>query len=64
MDQQDRPVKILLGTGDATIVCTGCAESPYWWDTRAEGGRNRVGRLLEPVRAELRAERVSWPTAG
>ncbi|MEU1182013.1 NADAR family protein [Streptomyces sp. NPDC005820] len=62
--QHPGPAEVLLGTGDATIVYTGFSESPYWRDTRAEGGRNWAGRLLELVRAELGAERVSWPTAG
>ncbi|WP_133913580.1 NADAR family protein [Streptomyces sp. NBC_00582] len=60
--QHPGPAEILLGTGDATIVYTGYAESPYWRDTRAAGGRNWAGRLLELVRAELRAARVSRPT--
>ncbi|MCX4760903.1 DUF1768 domain-containing protein [Streptomyces sp. NBC_01275] len=35
---------------------------PYWRDAGGDRGRNRAGRLLELVRAELLAERISWPT--
>ncbi|MCI3275574.1 NADAR family protein [Streptomyces cylindrosporus] len=60
--QHPELAEILLGTGDATIAYTGYSESPYWRDTRDRGGRNWTGRLLELVRAELLAGRVSWPT--
>ncbi|MEU6260056.1 NADAR family protein [Streptomyces sp. NPDC047043] len=61
--QHSEPAEILLGTGDARIRYTGYSESPYWRDARDDSGRNWTGRLLELVRAELLAERVSWPTA-
>lgn len=46
----------LLSTADATLVYAD-ADSAFWGDN-AGGGRNWLGRLLELLRSELRAERA------
>ncbi|WP_433474877.1 NADAR family protein [Spirillospora sp. CA-142024] len=51
--------EVLLGTGDAPIAYTG-TESDHWI-TRGEKGRNWVGRLLELVRSEMRAQKSGIP---
>ncbi|MEU4824099.1 NADAR family protein [Actinomadura citrea] len=54
--QHPELAEILLGTGDAPIGYGG-SESDHWI-TRGEKGRNWVGRLLELVRSEIRAQRA------
>ncbi|NDU77921.1 DUF1768 domain-containing protein [Actinomadura sp. DSM 109109] len=51
--------EILLGTGDAPIGYGG-GDSDHWI-TRGDKGRNWVGRLLELVRSELRAQNSGLP---
>ncbi|MGW3772958.1 NADAR family protein [Actinomadura verrucosospora] len=51
--------EILLGTGDAPIGYGGI-ESDHWI-TRGDRGRNWVGRLLELIRSEIRAQRSGLP---
>lgn len=60
--QHPELAEILLSTGDAGLSYTGYEESPYWRATRDDRGRNWTGRLLELIRSELLAARVSWPT--
>ncbi|MFD0685819.1 NADAR family protein [Actinomadura fibrosa] len=50
---------ILLGTRDAPFAYTGM-ESEHWV-TAGEKGRNWVGRLLELIRSEIRAEYADIP---
>ncbi|MCX5206562.1 NADAR family protein [Streptomyces sp. NBC_00237] len=47
----------LVGTGDAPLHHVGLPPRDYW-DQSGAAGRNWMGRLLELVRSELRAERA------
>ncbi len=47
----------LLRTGDAALLYTDI-DSPGYWGQHGRAGRNWMGRLLELVRAELRADRA------
>ncbi|WP_205718273.1 NADAR family protein [Actinomadura sp. WMMA1423] len=51
--------EILLGTADAPLAYSG-SDSDHWI-TRGGEGRNWVGRLLELVRSEIRAQRAGVP---
>lgn len=51
-DQHPELAEVLLATGNATLLYNE-GDSPFW----GGGGRNWLGRLLELVRAELRAAR-------
>ncbi|WP_405832496.1 MULTISPECIES: NADAR domain-containing protein [unclassified Streptomyces] len=53
--QHPRLAELLIATGEAGILYTGYSDAPYWRDEGPRGGRNWTGRLLELVRAELRA---------
>jgi ribA/ribD-fused uncharacterized protein len=50
----------LLGTGDAVLV-EHTANDSYWGDGGDGSGKNRLGRLLMQLRAELRAETQQPP---
>jgi ribA/ribD-fused uncharacterized protein len=52
---------VLLGTGDAVLV-EHTSNDRYWADGGDGAGKNRLGVLLELLRAELRVEalRVAW----
>ncbi|MEU8244350.1 NADAR family protein [Actinoplanes missouriensis] len=54
--QHDDLAEVLLGTGDARIEYN--VSTAYW--SGGSEGRNWMGRLLELVRAELRAERAGF----
>ncbi|CAM5456146.1 hypothetical protein GCM10010329_33350 [Streptomyces spiroverticillatus] len=47
----------LLNTGNAPLHCADSPARPFW-HRGGEAGRNWLGRLLELVRSELRAERA------
>ena len=50
--------ELLLGTGDEDIAES--APNDYYWGIGREGtGQNRLGRILERIRAELRADPAS-----
>jgi ribA/ribD-fused uncharacterized protein len=51
--QHDDLKAILLGTGDAVLV-EHTANDSYWGDGGDGSGKNRLGRLLMQLRAELR----------
>lgn len=57
--QHPELAEILLGTGQAPIAYNGM-DSDHWI-TRGEKGRNWIGRLLELVRSEIRAQRSGLP---
>lgn len=52
----------LLGTGHTRTGHSGYDGSPHGRAARDDAGRNRVGRLPEPVRSEVFAAGVSSPT--
>ena len=52
--QHDELRKILLGTGDATIV-EHTENDAYWGDGGDGRGQNKLGRILMRVREELRS---------
>ncbi|MFE5770402.1 NADAR family protein [Streptomyces sp. NPDC056485] len=54
-EQHPRLAEVLLATGEAGIRYTGISEAPFWRADGPRGGRDWMGRLLELVRAELRA---------
>ncbi|WP_329314878.1 MULTISPECIES: NADAR family protein [unclassified Streptomyces] len=54
-EQHPRLAEILLATGETGIRYTGISEAPFWRADGPRGGRDWMGRLLELVRAELRA---------
>ncbi|MEU8842802.1 NADAR family protein [Streptomyces roseus] len=54
-DQHPRLAEVLLATGESGIRYTGLSEAPFWRADGPRGGRDWMGRLLELVRAELRA---------
>ncbi|MER7760672.1 NADAR family protein [Streptomyces sp. NPDC097619] len=57
-DQHPDLAAILLGTGDATVLCD---DDSFYWGDNAGRGRNWAGRLLELVRSELRARESGIP---
>ncbi|WP_078988390.1 NADAR family protein [Streptomyces sp. WM6372] len=54
-EQHPRLAEVLLATGETGIRYTGISEAPFWRAEDPRGGRDWMGRLLELVRAELRA---------
>lgn len=54
--------QILMATGDARISYTGISDSPFWTDQGDGRGRNWMGRLLELIRGELKAETATAGT--
>lgn len=55
--QHDDLRAVLLATGDATLKENSPTDS-YWGTGSHGGGKNRLGRILMSVRAELRGQEV------